>query len=296
VNTGVSGGALSLSRAANGYVTMGNVLGMTSGDFSLVAWIRMNSGDTTQDCVLLGKHAAFSRNGYFIHVNQSTGLAMQSANRAFFYEGGTGVGQLQTSETPISTSVINDGQWHQIVAVYKAGGTKTIYVDGAPAEDSKPSQAFFDNTGAFLIGGVNVNGAPQGRITALVDEVQIYNHALKDSDIDMLYQHPTQVALDAEQTIAVLQQQLAAANNTITGLNSQLASAQQDLQTLETELSSIDAPLAHLTHHFQQTFRDPAFQIPGTITSDKVINLVNGIEAETKGVKQVLYYNLGGKR
>ena len=289
VSGGIAGGAVSLNRSQNGYVTMGNVLGLTSGDFSLVAWMKMNPGDQTQDCVLLGKHAAFYRNGYLIHVNQSTGLAMQSANKTFFYEGGTGVGQLQTFETPISTTSVNDGNWHQIVAVYRAGQTKSIYVDGAPAEDTKPSQDFYGNDVSFMIGGITANGIPEGRITALVDEVQVYNHALSTNDIDYLYRHPTETVPDCPQIAAALQAQLAAANATIANLQNQLAIRNDELQGARNELTATDNALAHLTQHFQALFRNPGFQIQGVGTAAKTSTLVNGIEAENKGTKQQLY-------
>lgn len=293
---GISGGAVSLNRSANGFVNMGNVLGLTSGNFSLVAWIRMNAGDQTPDCILLGKHAAFTRNGYFLHVNQSSGLAMQSTNKVFFYEGGTGVAQIQRVETPLSTTSVNDGNWHQVVAVYRVGGTKSIYVDGAPAEDTKPSQPFIGNAVAFLIGGVNESGIPRGRITALVDEVQIYNHALSDGDIDFLYQNPAEVVLDCPQTVAALQAQLSVANNTIAGLQSQLAAANNLVQGLEGELLSVDQSLQRLENHFRLQFRASQFQIPGTIVSEKVDNLLAGVQSVPHGAQQLIFFRLGGQK
>src|SRR6266568_9276841 len=62
VSGGISGNAISLSRAANGTVSMGNVLMLTNTPFSVVAWVKMNANDTTQDTVVLSKHAAFSNN------------------------------------------------------------------------------------------------------------------------------------------------------------------------------------------------------------------------------------------
>ncbi|MEO5804590.1 MAG: LamG domain-containing protein [Verrucomicrobiota bacterium] len=293
---GISGGALSLNRSGNGFVNMGNVLGLTNGDFSLVAWIKMSAGDQTPDSILLGKHAAFSRNGYFLHINQSSGLAMQSTNKVFFYEGGSGVGQIQRTETPLSTTSVNDGSWHQIVAVYRAGGAKMIYVDGAPAEDTKPSQPFIGNTVAFLIGGVNENGVPRGRLTALVDEVQIYNHSLSDADVDFLYQHPAAVALDCSETVAALQAQLSTANNTIAGLQTQLAASNGQIQELETELFSVDQSLQRLADHFSALFRSPGFQIPGTITPEKAENLVESIVRIPPGAQQAIFFNLTGRK
>src|SRR5205814_2229206 len=45
---------------------------------------------------------------------------------------------------------------------------------------------------AFLIGGVNFEGTPTGLFTGLIDEVQIYNYALVDSDVDFLFHNPGQ--------------------------------------------------------------------------------------------------------
>jgi hypothetical protein len=282
---GVSGGAINITKALNGYVTMGNVLDLTSGDFSLVAWVKTPPGDTTPDSLLLGKHAAFYRNGYFIHLNQSTGLAMQSTNRAFFYQGGTGFDQIQASETPVSTSVINDGEWHQVVAVYRANNTKAIYIDGAPAESTKPSQSFIGNSVAFLIGGVNEHGVPKSRLNGMVDEVQIYNHALTDADIDYLFQNPASVVLDCEQKTGILEAQLAAAQNQINTLQSQLAAANGELESIEESLN-------RLTGHLQWTFRDPNFQLPGSTTAESVDSVVQAIEDANRGVTQSIYFNL----
>src|SRR5437762_10849898 len=144
---------------------MGNVLGLENTDFSIVAWIKMAAGDRTDSSTFLSKHAAYTRNGYILNVNKTGGLLLD--NKASFIEGGTGVAQITTAETPISTTSVNDGNWHQIVAVYQLGGMKSIYVDGAPAEDSKLSQPFNQNSVALLIGGVNFNGVPTGLFTGL---------------------------------------------------------------------------------------------------------------------------------
>src|SRR6266567_2724791 len=70
---GISGNAVSLNQAANGFVNMGNVLSLTNGDFSVVAWVKMNPGDTTPNTIFLSKHEGGSVNGYYLVVNQSGG-------------------------------------------------------------------------------------------------------------------------------------------------------------------------------------------------------------------------------
>ncbi|KAB2650349.1 MAG: LamG domain-containing protein [Verrucomicrobia bacterium] len=182
VSGGISGNAISLDRAANGFVNMGNVLGLTLGNFSVVAWMKMNAGDTSPDTVILGKHQTFSNNGYFIAVNATGGGGQ--VNKAIFYEG-------TIAGAPVSSTSVNDGAWHQIIAVYQAGGNKSIYVDGTPAESTRASQVFLANSSPFLIGGTGV--IPEGRYTGLIDEVQIYNEALSPTAVNFLFQNPNQV-------------------------------------------------------------------------------------------------------
>jgi len=188
VSGGVSGGALLLNKTNNGFVNMGNVLGLGNTDFSIVAWIKMSAGDIS-DTAILSKHAAYSRNGYLLDVNK---VGVFVDNKASFIEGGSGFAAYTIEETPISTTSVNDGNWHQVVATFQTGGVRSIYVDGAPAENTKLSQPFNQNSVAFLVGGVNYEGVPTSRFDGLIDEVQIYNYALVGSDVDFLFQHPDQ--------------------------------------------------------------------------------------------------------
>ncbi len=186
VTGGISSNAVSLSRAASGFVNMGNVLPLTGGDFSVVCWVKMNPGDTTPETVFLGKHEAFSVNGYFLLVNQGGGGGQN--NKATFYAGGL------VADGPVSQTSVNDGNWHLVVGVYKSAVNKVIYVDGV-AQDTNSAPAINGNTAAFLVGGVNESGVPTGRFTGLIDDVQMYNHALSPNDILYLFQNPGKVLL-----------------------------------------------------------------------------------------------------
>lgn len=189
VSGGRAGNALALDKAADGHVNMGNVLNLAaSGTFSFVAWVKTNPGDTTDNLIVLSKVAAGVRNGYFMVVNTTVGLL--TATKAHFVIGGTGTSPITSTETPSSTTVVNDGNWHQIVAVQEAGGTKRIYVDGAPAEDTKPTQAAIDGTGPFLVGGQLFSGSPSGWFNGSIDDIQVYDRALSDAEINFLFANP----------------------------------------------------------------------------------------------------------
>src|SRR5204862_1830304 len=73
VTNGIAGNAISVTKAANGFVDMGNVLGMESGDFSVMAWIKMNPGDTNQSSAIVSKQRAGYVNGYLIAANRAEG-------------------------------------------------------------------------------------------------------------------------------------------------------------------------------------------------------------------------------
>jgi choice-of-anchor C domain-containing protein len=183
VEGGIAGRGLYLDRSAGGFVNMGNVLGMETGDFSLVAWLKMNPGDTTESYVPVSKHIGGYANGYGLFANHST--AWGSTGRAWFYDSAS----IWGTEV-VSTTVVNDGSWHQVVGVYEAGGSKHIYVDGAPAEASGSAVPIVSNGGDFLLGGFNQNGMPTAAFTGWLDEVQVYGRALSAAEVDYLFRNP----------------------------------------------------------------------------------------------------------
>jgi hypothetical protein len=270
---GISGNAIGLSRVANGTVSMGNVLMLTNTPFSVVAWIKMNANDTTQDTVVLSKHAAFSNNGYEVTVNISGGGG--APNKAQFYEG-------TVFGSPTSTMSVNDGNWHQIVGVHRPGAQTLIYVDGAPAEDIKPSQPFLPNVVAFIIGGDAQGGNPVGKFTGWIDEVQVYDNPLGDAEVNFLFNHPAEIVLDCPQQLQLVQNQLNSAN---------AANA-----ALQQELSHIDTTLSNLGGQFGSLFHNSEYEIPGATPSEQIQNLANAIHRLNYGQQQALFFNLGGRK
>jgi len=183
---GIAGNAISLDRATGGFVNTGTSFsGFLTGDFSLVLWVKTTT--TELDTIAMGKHEAFTQNGYFVGINTTGGGGV--ANKANFVESD------MVSNGTVSSTSVNDGAWHQIVGVYRAGGSESIYVDGSPAEASNATVAMVANGAPFLIGGINVSGAATSRYTGLIDEVQVYNHALTDGQIDFLLANPTQTVV-----------------------------------------------------------------------------------------------------
>lgn len=181
VSGGVSGNALSLDGAAGSYVDMGTSFpGFTSGDFSFSVWINSTA---TSGSMVFSKHQSTVMSGYFLGIG-TTGDPYGSPGKAYFYGGTFPGGEVTT------TSSVNDGTWHNVVATYVAGDTMRIYFDGV-LEATKGSPAINANSASFLAGGLNSNTlVPTGNFIGLIDDMQVYGAALSASEVSWLYANP----------------------------------------------------------------------------------------------------------
>jgi hypothetical protein len=178
--SGIAGGAISFPYGLGGTVDMGDVLGFTSGDFSINAWVKTTRTDNLT--FPIAKHWAGDVNGYALGLNWGWGRG--ATGLAYFFA------SAQIGGDPMSTTMVTDGQWHQVVGVYHAGGNREIYVDGAPAEDTKLSVPVIGNSAHLCVGGVSSGGSPWNLYEGLIDDVQIYDHALTSNEVQWLYEHP----------------------------------------------------------------------------------------------------------
>ncbi len=194
---GISGNAVKLDRAENGFVQIQAPAGLVATNFSVVVWARLPPGDLTTETYPVTLHEAWQPNGFFIHLNQA-GASGQPAKASFWAGGNSQVGS--------STTSINDGAWHQIALVYAAAGQTALYVDGAPAEVSIPSSPLSDRDPPLLVGGVyghEVAGMPKGFFTGWVDDLQLYDQALTDAQVDQLFRNPGLNVPDLEQPVLI---------------------------------------------------------------------------------------------
>ena len=189
ISGGRSGNALNVDRAANGFVNCGNILNLGAQNFTVSAWIRTPVGSTNVFGTFVSKHNDGSGNGYFL----SHGHSVLGSPRAAFFFSGTRTVAGGVVDVASSTTTVNDGNWHQVVGIYRPGGRATIYVDGAPVEGTIASSPILANTAPFIIGGANgpfTPGVPGGLFTGAIDDVQVYGRALSDSEIDYLFNNP----------------------------------------------------------------------------------------------------------
>ena len=165
---GINGsGALSLNRSTGDLVTMGNHFGFSS--FSIQSWVKIENGYAAVE-VPFGKHIAGAGIGYYVSISEG------SQGTAHFYPGAYPF-------TPYSPTAVNDGQWHQIVAVFDGAlGIASLYIDGGLAASVSGAGTQYSGTD-FLIGGTTYGPT----YTGLIDEVLIYDNALGADDVRSLY-------------------------------------------------------------------------------------------------------------
>jgi hypothetical protein len=181
---GVSGNALRLDRTEDGHVRMPPLPGLADGDFTVVLWTRLAPGDTTPETFLLSLHEAWYENGFFLLLNESGGFG--APGKAAFV-------MTRVSQTGISGASIHDGQWHQIALRYQKSGLTSFYVDGPPAQVVIPSIPLVDRNPPLFMGasyGREILRTPKSEFTGWIDDVQVYDTALTDGELDQLTRHP----------------------------------------------------------------------------------------------------------
>ena len=142
-------------------------------DFSIAFWVK-----TTQTA---GTGEWF--NGTGLVDGDYPGKANDFGTALVGSKFGFGVGNPDT--TIVSTTSINDGNWHQCVATrVQATGAISIYVDGNLQAVGTGNQNPLNASTLLLFGALASGG---GYFNGSLDEVKIYNRALGNNEISALY-------------------------------------------------------------------------------------------------------------
>lgn len=161
--SGVDGSnAILLSGTSTGYFTASSTPNfMSDNQFSVEAWVKT----TTSGAKTIVAYNPGSR-GFSLGTN--------SSNRATFsIMNNNGTSTVTASG---STNLINDGNWHHIVAT-AASATLTIYVDGVSTQNTSALGGTYGITGDFVV------GATSSGFTGTVDEVALYDGALTSTQV-----------------------------------------------------------------------------------------------------------------
>ncbi|MGZ3753775.1 MAG: LamG domain-containing protein [Mucilaginibacter sp.] len=185
---GNTGGALSFNGSSS-YVSVADnaALRLSSTDFTLNAWVKLDTYNSSYGSQIMSKRTSGANNGWGWSI---TGYSSSPVGVGFYGPGGG-------STNAFGTDTIGTGTWHMITSVYNNSAQQlTIYIDGV-----------FDNVTSSV-------ASPNGSITAALnigrdvatagyyfqgamDEVRIYNAALDTAAINGLFHQPNPSGLIA---------------------------------------------------------------------------------------------------
>jgi hypothetical protein len=172
---GILGQALSFDGSTT-YISAGNAATLTH-SLTLAAWI--NTANASRTETIFSKFdASGSGRGYIFTTNQNGNLAVR-------------IGAADISAYPnlvTDPTVINDGKWHNVVAAISFElQTIQFYVDGKLTSSTAVNMVPNGDGGAGLQVGVNPWTGYGDFFTGAMDEVQVYDRALTDSEVNTVY-------------------------------------------------------------------------------------------------------------
>jgi len=153
------------------YVTAGdpNQFAFAGGSVSIASWFKVTAFDKDWQAMIAQGEG------------NSWRIARRGGESDMSYAGGLG-------DTPSSTTLVDDGNWHHLVAVSDSSGAAfggALYIDGKLDVTSPGVAALVGNGQQMMIG--NNPGSPARSWNGDLDEVAIWNRVLTASEITNLY-------------------------------------------------------------------------------------------------------------
>lgn len=173
---GVSGGSINLTGV--------------SGDYFLVAAFKDQPGAFTNVAftVSLWINTFSAGNNGLVFLGDNT--VSNKYDEVRLNAGQAGMISRNTTERLITGSpVINDGNWHQIVAVYQGLKDRTLYVDGVSVGTDTTNNVSSITLNTLGIGALT-RSVPTDFANTWMDDLQLYNTGLKSNEVAFLYANP----------------------------------------------------------------------------------------------------------
>lgn len=191
-------GRMSEGMSFNGtdqYIDVGDVasLGIRS-TITLSAWVKVPAfPDTDELQYIVGKglNAGLTDESYYLRFNNDAGI--QKIDFGTYRSSAT-------HGTSWGHDLIAD-TWYLIAGTWD-GSAYRLYVDGDLKMTTNDTTGPWDSTLRVLIGAADVGGTAGRFLEGSLDDVRIYNRALRDADIDALYDLGTPAAPVPEPTPA----------------------------------------------------------------------------------------------
>jgi len=150
------------------YVDVGNPTSLQiTGALSISAWVKF-TGNTAPIVSKYESGSAARPKSFGLEGDRS---GSSHSPKFFIYNSGT------IYETPTSGKVVDDGNWHHLLAVFNPSTYLRLYIDGNLEQENTTSiPATIDNDAAdFVIGAIKSVGNPVTFFSGNIDEVAVWN-------------------------------------------------------------------------------------------------------------------------
>ncbi|MBN1973800.1 MAG: discoidin domain-containing protein, partial [Sedimentisphaerales bacterium] len=178
-------GALQLS--GDGVTLPASGMGMTSNSGSVAFWMNAGTPSGINTMFWAGDNTTGggfgTENELHVHIESATANIWTGGELSFYIYNPTV--HLHSDPTkgaagnvPVNPILLSDEQWHHVAAAW-GGGSMKLYIDGVLITQASYAPANFVMNNIFL--GRMANNSRL--FTGLLDDVQIYNHALSDAEV-----------------------------------------------------------------------------------------------------------------
>ncbi len=180
---GAFSGSPTLNVSANGATSQGTAVAFNGANYmqvtglyersssvSAAAWVRLDAADSSgAEVISLG-------NCFWLRLNAGSSGAAVS-----YYNGST------YPTATASRTVLNTG-WHHFAAVLDSGSTLKLYIDGVEGASTAASGAVsYAGQGANTRIASHGNAATNVDLTGRIDDVRVFNRAMKPQEVFQLY-------------------------------------------------------------------------------------------------------------
>lgn len=178
--TGGSGGAEAGSAAfvnsssvtfnGTSQYLVNNSAGISAYPFAFSIWVKTNAASAG---AIVGLYNSAATNQMYRISMTATGTVTMTAQNTI-------------ARTITSTATVNDGNWHQITAVFSSATSRTLYVD-AVSQGVSTNSVVFTTLASTLAVGLSSTSAPSLYFTGQMDEPALWSANLAGADVTALY-------------------------------------------------------------------------------------------------------------
>lgn len=164
---------------SNDYLSIPDSAALEPANITLAAWIYLDAAPSSTNAIFQKPRSTPGSNGscYSLFVSSTAEAAMYARSTA------TG------TKTARSPDLLSSGRWYHMVGTADGSNIK-IYVDGVlKATTAFPSSLECLGTSAGTDIGASNNGSMESFFNGKIDDARIYNRALSDAEVALLYQN-----------------------------------------------------------------------------------------------------------